>query len=157
MAATRREFLKVAGATLGKVFLRMGYEMFDYTEYPSLIRGGHNCFEITVGQKVHHHMRPVQLLIALNQETVDFHMSELAENAGIIFDPLNLLAPQTVSFQRLIENLRRDKEIGLPQLRDGIGKFYQLFFSSQFEQADGANNDRQTQLARRFASIPVVH
>src|SRR5882724_11200127 len=78
-------------------------------------------------------------------------------DAGIIFDPLNLLAPQTVSFQRLIENLRRDKEIGLPQLRDGIGKFYQLFFSSQFEQADGANNDRQTQLARRFASIPVVH
>ena len=79
--------IKVAGASLGKVFLRMGYEMFDYTEYPSLIRGGHNTFEITIGQKVYHHIRPVNLLIALNQKSIDDHMEELSADAGIIYDP----------------------------------------------------------------------
>ena len=80
--------IKVAGSTLGTVFSRMGYEVFDHTEYPSLIRGGHNTFEITIGQKVFSHVRPVNLLIALNQQTFDSHLSELSSNAGIIFDPV---------------------------------------------------------------------
>ena len=79
--------IKVAGATLGKVFLRMGYEVFDYTEYPSLIRGGHNTFEITIGKKVYSNVRPVNLLIALNQEACDRHLKELSQDAGIIYDP----------------------------------------------------------------------
>jgi len=78
--------IKVAGAQLGKVFLRMGYEMFDYTEYPSLIRGGHNTFEITIGESVSHHRRPVNLLIALNQQTFDEHLPELSADAGIVYD-----------------------------------------------------------------------
>ncbi|HLC44258.1 MAG: hypothetical protein A2722_01860 [Candidatus Doudnabacteria bacterium RIFCSPHIGHO2_01_FULL_50_11] len=78
--------IKIAGATLGKVLSRMGYQMFDYTEYPSLIRGGHNTFEVTVGERVHHHTRPVHLLIALNQASVDLHQSELSFDAGVIYD-----------------------------------------------------------------------
>lgn len=79
--------IKVAGSTLGKVFSRMGYELFDYTEYPSLIRGGHNTFEVTIGEKVSHHLRPVNVLIALNQRTLDEHSSELSDDAGVIYDP----------------------------------------------------------------------
>ena len=79
--------IKVAGATLGTVFSRMGCQIFDYTEYPSLIRGGHNTFEITIGKKVFCHVRPVNLLIALNQTTFDSHLGELSADAGIIFDP----------------------------------------------------------------------
>ncbi|MBI4053761.1 MAG: 2-oxoacid:acceptor oxidoreductase subunit alpha [Candidatus Doudnabacteria bacterium] len=79
--------IKVAGSMLGKIFSRMGYQVFDYTEYPSLIRGGHNTFEITIGEKVHHHIRPVNLLVALNQQTFDEHQPELSKDAGIIYDP----------------------------------------------------------------------
>jgi len=79
--------IKVAGATLARIFSRAGYQLYDYTEYPSLIRGGHNAYELTIGKTVHHHVRPVNLLIALNQQTVDFHVSELSTDAGIIFDP----------------------------------------------------------------------
>lgn len=78
--------IKVAGSTLGKVFLRLGYQLRDYSEYPSLIRGGHNTFEITIGQKVSAHTRPVNLLVALNQQTLDGHLPELSRDAGIIFD-----------------------------------------------------------------------
>ncbi|MCL5435512.1 MAG: 2-oxoacid:acceptor oxidoreductase subunit alpha [Patescibacteria group bacterium] len=78
--------IKVAGATLSKVFLRAGYEIFDYSEYPSLIRGGHNTFEVTVGPRVRSCVRPVNLLIALNQQTFDQHLPELSSDAGIIFN-----------------------------------------------------------------------
>lgn len=61
--------------------------MFDYTEYPSLIRGGHNTFEVTIGENIRHHARPINLLIALNQQSIDDHLSELSDDAGIIFDP----------------------------------------------------------------------
>ena len=82
--------IKVAGATLGKVFSRLGYDVFDYTEYPSLIRGGHNTFEITIGEKVSHHVRPVNLLVALNQQTFNDHLRELSDDAGVIFDPVKV-------------------------------------------------------------------
>ena len=78
--------IKVAGEILGKVILRMGYQLCDYSEYPSLIRGGHNTFEITIGKKVFAHVRPVNLLIALNQRTFDEHLPELSPDCGIIFD-----------------------------------------------------------------------
>jgi 2-oxoglutarate ferredoxin oxidoreductase subunit alpha len=79
--------IKIAGATLAKVFARSGYELFDMAEYPSLIRGGHNVYHVTLGEKVYHPVLPVDLLIALNQKTVDLHLAEMAEDGAIIFDP----------------------------------------------------------------------
>jgi len=101
--------IKVAGATLAKIFSRAGYQLDDYTEYPSLIRGGHNAYELTIGEKVYHHVRPVNLLIALNQQTVDLHVSELSPDAGIIFDPDKVkVAPQGRSFPVPFSKLVKD-------------------------------------------------
>ena len=40
--------IKSAGLTLAKMVSRAGYEVFGYVEYPSLIRGGHNVYQVTV-------------------------------------------------------------------------------------------------------------
>ena len=42
--------IKSAGLMLGKVATRSGYNIFTYTEYPSLIRGGHNIMQICISK-----------------------------------------------------------------------------------------------------------
>ena len=37
------------GLMFSKIAVRHGYHIFDYVEYPSLIRGGHNVYEVRVG------------------------------------------------------------------------------------------------------------
>lgn len=79
--------IKSAGLVLSKTFTRGGYHTFSYDEYPSLVRGGHNCYQIRVGtEKVHSPVRQVDILVALNQETFTLHQDELAEEAVVIFD-----------------------------------------------------------------------
>ena len=82
------EGIMVTGLIFSKFAARSGFQVFDFVEYPSLIRGGHNTYYGTISQEeVFSSHNRVDLLIALNQETVDFHQGELNPGAGIIFDP----------------------------------------------------------------------
>ena len=38
------------GTVFSKLASRFGYHIFDYVEYPSLIRGGHNAYEVHVSE-----------------------------------------------------------------------------------------------------------
>lgn len=76
------------GVMIAKIFTRLGLSVFDYVEYPSLIRGGHNAYYVrAASQKIFSQKQPVDILIALNRETIDKHKHELSENALVIFDP----------------------------------------------------------------------
>lgn len=77
--------------TMGQMFARAcaraGLNVFGYTEYPSLIRGGHNIAMVrTSKEKVYAHSDKIDILLALNKETIDLHLHEMAENGVIIFD-----------------------------------------------------------------------
>ena len=43
--------IKAAGLMFSKFAVRLGYHVFNYIEYPSLIRGGHNVMQINVSIK----------------------------------------------------------------------------------------------------------
>ena len=76
-----------AGVTFSKIASRSGYYIFDYAEYPSIIRGGHNVMQTSISSEpIRSQLRHTDLLVALNQETIDLHKDELLENSGIIFD-----------------------------------------------------------------------
>lgn len=76
-----------AGETLAKLATRSGYRFFAYSEYPSLIRGGHNSVAITIDtEPVHAQHTTINLLIALNQETIHKHRYNLAPRGIIILD-----------------------------------------------------------------------
>ncbi|MFH1832539.1 MAG: 2-oxoacid:acceptor oxidoreductase subunit alpha [Candidatus Levyibacteriota bacterium] len=80
--------IMTVGLLLSKAFTRHGLSVFDYTEYPSLIRGGHNAYYVRASDsEIFSQKRNIEILIALNKETVDKHKSELSKNAVIIFDP----------------------------------------------------------------------
>ena len=81
------EGIMVSGRILAKTATRAGLHIFAYPEYPSLIRGGHNSFQVRVNQeKVGNPASKIDLLVALNQETIDLHLPDLNPQAGIIFD-----------------------------------------------------------------------
>ena len=76
-----------AGSAIAKLAVRSGYHTFDYSEYPSIVRGGHNVMYITIDDKpVRAQQRHVQCLLALNQETIDLHAKELTVGAFVLYD-----------------------------------------------------------------------
>jgi 2-oxoglutarate ferredoxin oxidoreductase subunit alpha len=79
--------IKSAGLEVAKVATRSGYFTYDYSEYPSLIRGGHNSMQIGIDtEPVLAPTKHTNLLIALNQETINLHHQELVDDGGVLFD-----------------------------------------------------------------------
>jgi 2-oxoglutarate ferredoxin oxidoreductase subunit alpha len=76
-----------AGITVSRLFSHLGYHIYMYYDYPSLIRGGHNFSVVRASrQKIAAHTDRIDVLIALNQETVDKHKSRLKEKSFVIYD-----------------------------------------------------------------------
>ncbi len=75
------------GLMFSKIAVRHGYNIFDYVEYPSLIRGGHNVYEVRVSDcPVYSQEKKADFLFALNRETMDFHKNELKDGAIVVID-----------------------------------------------------------------------
>ncbi len=79
--------IMAAGLIFAKTFSRGNLNVFANNEYPSLIRGGHNTFTVRVSDKpIHSCISKIDLLVALNKETIELHKDELSENSAIIYD-----------------------------------------------------------------------
>ncbi len=80
--------IMTTGAMMSKIMTRLGLSVFDYVEYPSLIRGGHNAYYVRASdEEIFSQKRPVDILVALNRDTIDKHKHELAPTAAVIYDP----------------------------------------------------------------------
>lgn len=76
-----------AGLTVGRLFNRLGYRIYMYYDYPSLIRGGHNFSIVRASSRlIGTHMEEIDVLITLNQETLEKHKGRLKENSFVIYD-----------------------------------------------------------------------
>lgn len=70
-----------------KTCLRGGLHVFSTAEYPSLIRGGHNNLDVRVwDRELFSHVKEVNLLVALNKDTIDKHSHKLIAGSGVIYD-----------------------------------------------------------------------
>ncbi|MFA5309881.1 MAG: 2-oxoacid:acceptor oxidoreductase subunit alpha [Dehalococcoidales bacterium] len=75
------------GAILAKYFARGGFSVFADQDYESRVRGGHNFFRIRVQTDGQPAIAPaLDVLIALNKETVDLHAAEVKPGGVIIHD-----------------------------------------------------------------------
>lgn len=76
-----------SGFLFAKACLRGGLYVFGVNDYQSLIRGGHNFYILRAfTEEVYSHADTVDLIIALNKETILFHNDELVSGGGIIYD-----------------------------------------------------------------------
>jgi 2-oxoglutarate ferredoxin oxidoreductase subunit alpha len=75
------------GDNLAKVCARLGLHIFAYNSYQSIIRGGHVWLRLRIAeQKVTNHGDHLNLLIALNQDTLDRHAAEVRTTGGILYN-----------------------------------------------------------------------
>lgn len=77
--------LQTIGHILAKSIVRSGFSIHVTQTYESRVRGGHNTFSIRMGtKKVLAPQETIDILIALNEETVEIHQKELSPNGVII-------------------------------------------------------------------------
>lgn len=79
--------IMTTGLAFAKIATRLGYNTFDYVEYPSLIRGGHNAYEVHVSESEVTHLAPkIDVLTCLNKETFDKHSHRLTKDSYVVYD-----------------------------------------------------------------------
>ncbi|MFA5077231.1 MAG: 2-oxoacid:acceptor oxidoreductase subunit alpha [Candidatus Micrarchaeia archaeon] len=79
--------IMASGLTMCKAFTRGGLSAVGYPEYPSLVRGGENTFQIRAGaEEIHAPLKKNHLVVCLNKPTADFHKDQIYENGAIIYD-----------------------------------------------------------------------
>jgi len=107
-----------SGMMFAKVCTRSGLFIHDYSEYPSLIRGGHNTYQVYVNsKKIFSQRRVVNLLVALNTQAISEHLGELITGSGLICDstrvqiPTQILSKQKIKLYDLPLN-KIAKEVG---------------------------------------------
>ncbi|MDO8663711.1 MAG: 2-oxoacid:acceptor oxidoreductase subunit alpha [Candidatus Wildermuthbacteria bacterium] len=75
---------------IGKIFCHLGFYVFNYRDYPSLIRGGHNFNILTVSSRpVLSQKEKYDIILAFDQKTIDLHQDKL-NKGGVIFGNKNL-------------------------------------------------------------------
>jgi len=79
--------IRQAGNATARLFNRLGYWVFAYDDYPSLIRGGYNFAIVRASPaKILAHGDRVDTLVALNQDAIDKHAWRLKEKSIVVFD-----------------------------------------------------------------------
>ncbi|MBI2074330.1 MAG: 2-oxoacid:acceptor oxidoreductase subunit alpha [Candidatus Levybacteria bacterium] len=129
--------IMTTGIMMSKIFTRLGLSVFDYVEYPSLIRGGHNAYYVRASdEEIYCQKRTVDILVALNRETIDKHKHELFENAAVIYDPDTIkVEPNEFASSVLlvpIPLLESTKQVGADKLMVNtvsVGASLALFYS----------------------------
>jgi 2-oxoglutarate ferredoxin oxidoreductase subunit alpha len=81
------EGIMTTGLIFSKTISRHGLKVFDYTEYPSLITGGHNTYQVYASPHfATSQYQQLDVLIALDKSTLDLHLDELTPESLVLYD-----------------------------------------------------------------------
>jgi 2-oxoglutarate ferredoxin oxidoreductase subunit alpha len=107
--------IRQAGQTLARLLNRIGFRIFFYDDYPSLIRGGHNFSIIRASKKkILAHKETVDLIVALNPDAVEKHKHRLNSGGVILYDSKKVEAQGVgLDFMGLVKELE-----GAPIMRN---------------------------------------
>ncbi len=76
-----------SGTVIANLLNQLGYRVYIYRDYPSLIRGGHTFSIIRAAKDgISTHQDKVDIILALNQDTLDLHKDRLKKECYFIFD-----------------------------------------------------------------------
>jgi 2-oxoglutarate ferredoxin oxidoreductase subunit alpha len=77
--------LVTVGQLLSRILVRRGFSIVVTQSYQSRIRGGHNTFEVRVSpDRIEAPAEAIDILVALNDETVGMHAADLAPRGLIV-------------------------------------------------------------------------
>lgn len=79
--------LDKSGDTLAKTVARLGLYVYAYNSYQSVIRGGHIWLRVRVAErKIYSHGDGLNVLIALNQDSIERHAPEVVSGGAVIYN-----------------------------------------------------------------------
>ena len=79
--------LQSMGQVIARALSRLGFHVFALQDYESRIRGGHTFFQVRAAQRrVDAHVETVDIVVALDEESLLVHQKELAPHGIIIYD-----------------------------------------------------------------------
>jgi len=79
--------LQTIGQVISRSLSRLGFHVFALQDYESRIRGGHMFFQLRAAdRRVDAHVETVDIVVALDEETLIIHEKELAPHGIIIYD-----------------------------------------------------------------------
>ncbi|WP_273696494.1 2-oxoacid:acceptor oxidoreductase subunit alpha [Syntrophorhabdus aromaticivorans] len=79
--------IQTIGDTLAKIFSRSGYHVFTHQDYMSRVRGGHNFYQVRLSDEpVTASRGKVDILVALDRETMVLHEKELSATGIVVYD-----------------------------------------------------------------------
>ena len=81
------EGVKKAGQAAARLFSDMGRRTIEFDDYMSLIKGGHNfsIISTSVGEITSHYLK-ADLVIALDQRSIDMHKDHVAPDGVLVFN-----------------------------------------------------------------------
>ncbi|MDH4163688.1 MAG: 2-oxoacid:acceptor oxidoreductase subunit alpha [Nitrospirota bacterium] len=83
--------IQTIGETLGRVFARTGLHVFTNQDYESRVRGGHNFYQIRLSDRpVRAPRAEMDIVVALDRESIAQHARELTDRGQIIYDAESL-------------------------------------------------------------------
>ena len=79
--------INLAGQMIARIFTRLGYYAYMYSDYPSLIRGGHNYSVIRAStHPIGTHRSGIDILLAMDRTTLRRHQNDCKRDALIIYN-----------------------------------------------------------------------
>lgn len=91
--------INTIGSILSRSFADHGLRLFAHQDYYSRVRGGHNFYQVRVApEPVYSYSNETDILVALDQASLDLHTGELNKNGVIVYDQ-NEIEPQSSNEQ----------------------------------------------------------
>lgn len=113
-----------AGAVIARLLSHLGYHIYVYFDYPSLIRGGHNFAVIRAsGDAIGACRDRVDVILALSQETITRHLPGAHEGIVVIFDADRVKANgQALSVKEILASENAPEIMGNSAIIGGFAK-----------------------------------
>jgi len=121
----------MTSALLGKIFARGGFYVFNYRDYPSLIRGGHNFNILSISDTpISSFEKKYDVIVALDQETIEKHKKGL-KKGGFILGNKNLKNGKLVplDLEKILSELDLPPIFGNNILMGYLASFFGFPFS----------------------------
>ena len=135
---------------LEKILKRQGYQVLSTKDYMSRIRGGHNFIQIRFGNEpIHSHHPVLDVIVALDKNTIDFHTERL-QAKGIILCDESIAADDSrlipIPMKKIATEVGNPKTIGSVAMGAVLKMFnlpldtVQEIFETKFEKQTAESN-----------------
>ncbi|HHD92690.1 MAG TPA: 2-oxoacid:acceptor oxidoreductase subunit alpha [Candidatus Portnoybacteria bacterium] len=101
--------VKSAGKILAKSLFRKGYFTFNYLEYPSLVRGGHNTAQVEISNRpISLSSSKVDILVCLDELSLEIEKDSLNKNGILVYDSF---LDNDIEASKIIEKIKENNNV----------------------------------------------